>query len=383
MENKRKLMFEMIQESYERRKKQIDDRLHELQLQQKEDEEQLMNVSQTLYGTPFIDKPRGILATIRLIIVLAIVAISEWPLNAAAFEIFERPQMETYAMSIGFGLLIAIFAHFSGYSLKRFVANKKSYFIIIGMFLLIAAIVALYITSSLRFNYLTEMGGKPLAIWIFTVFSSIIFFVGVAASFFHISSVQNLQTEKSYKSKYKMYSKRGEKVKDLEKQLDRLYKEYQLNLSDEGMIAGEKKRRDFMAEEIAKKADPNYAAAEKEALYQAEVKAKNEAEEKEIMFKSQSSSFESNLICFNEFFEKTCQIQDKGEKAQRLNQLADTMVPSLSNIIYGPSGMIVNYPENEEGGKLINYAKKELRRLQNEIKNEIQKMKEVSDEKIN
>jgi cation transport ATPase len=189
----------------------------QLLLEKNQREIGLMKMSQDIYGTPYPKKPSP-WKMFWLFLALLVVAGIEYPLNAAAFEKFERPQNETLLMAIAFGIIIAIFAECAGYGFKRYVVSKKVPNLVISIFAVSAGLVGLYIAAKLRFEYLTEMGGEPMPVLMQFFFSSIFFLAGAIVAYFFTSSARNLHAESAYKGEFKRLGQIEKSLKNLEAQ---------------------------------------------------------------------------------------------------------------------------------------------------------------------
>lgn len=230
-------MLTVLTESYQIKRQPIVHQIGELENKRRSQESTLMTISQEVYGTPHLQNKQTLWPTIILMIALIMVGFSEWPLNSAAFETFELSQKLTYWIAFAFGMVMAILAHLSGYTLKRSVSSKQWYMGVLALTLITGSVLALYILSGLRYGYLTEMSGHDaLSPILQTIVTGIIFFVGVVASFLHTSSAKNLASEKAYKVKYTEYLKNEAKITELELRLSQLDSDHANKLENESSV---------------------------------------------------------------------------------------------------------------------------------------------------
>lgn len=237
----------------------------------------LTEMSQEMYGTPHFQEDSNFFAKhLWWIAILAVVAIIEIPLNSMAFEIFDRTQSETRWMAIGFGLFVAVIAHFTGYTFKRYTANKKTSYLIIGLACLIVSAFGLYTVAGFRVQYRAEMNmGLNMSQFAQAGFAFIIYFAGVVASFFHTSSVSNLQAEK-------VFNKKLESLRRLKLQLTKL---------------NDEKTKLDLAED--KELD-NFVTVVAEQAKQADLRETRELNQKEQNFKTAYHEFNSIIDRINE-----------------------------------------------------------------------------------
>ncbi len=288
-------MLAVLTQSYQTRRQPLEQQLEALKEKRGNQESTLMAISQDVYGTPHLQNKHSLWPTIILVIALLMVGFSEWPLNSAAFETFELSQNLTYWIAFAFGMVMAILAHLSGYTLKRSIAAKQTYMAVLAFVLIIGSILALYILSGLRFTYLTEMSGHDaLSPVLQTIVTGIIFFVGVTASFLHTSSARNTEAEKSYKAKYAEYEKTQNQITELESKISILDDEHSRKLEDESKVWEEQERMVQRRSSLIENAEIVPITKEKEPKIDIENK---DTPEKETYFRSDLSI---------EHFKKSC-----------------------------------------------------------------------------
>lgn len=162
-------------------------------------------MSKELYGREEFTLAKSWLNHVLWLAALLVVATLEIPTNSGGFEIFNRSQNQTTAMAVFFGVIIAILSHFTGFSFKRAVAEKKygqnTGSFTRGIIFLIVAGSMLWFIAGFRVSYMLKMGfEQEISQFTQAGFAMGIFFVGAIASFFHTSAVKELELEKTFKN---------------------------------------------------------------------------------------------------------------------------------------------------------------------------------------
>ncbi len=244
----------------------------------------LAKMSKELFGTENFTEKKSFWPHVLLFLILLLVAGIEIPVNAMSFEIFDRNPEETQIMAIGFGFLIAVLAHFTGFSLKRAFSGEKNFYFIFFACIIIAGF-AFYTTASFRLQYAEIMhrnGVLKFGQQFF--FGVVMYIVGAIASFFHTSGVKNSNLEKVFKAE--LNNLRSTKI-DLAKNVakrDQLRKQYAL---DKAAIEQAK------IDEIKQENEENKKIAKNEA--DQNEKSKNTAIEMRAEFEEISKKFDIDL----------------------------------------------------------------------------------------
>ncbi len=190
----------------------------------------LAKMCKELYGHENFSATTKFWKTIIWILGLITVAAFEIPTNSGGFEIFNRTQSQTTFMASAFGIIMAIFSHFTGYCLKRALVEKKhkknESSATIAAILLIVSFGLFWFIAGFRILYMNKMGYAHTSQGAQAWFAMFVFLFGVVCSFMHTTSAKDVELDKVFRSELRSLHKLQSLAKKLSNEKDAISKQH-------------------------------------------------------------------------------------------------------------------------------------------------------------
>lgn len=218
----------------------LDQRSKAVQIDIKTNENELRNLSQSLYNSSSIHKPIWfiweILSNWGYIATLALIAFAEMPLNRVIFQLLGEGRNFTTMLALAVGVLIAFLSHITGHFLHKTKGeNRKkaySWVIVISLFAFVGILSG--VIGYLRSMYFVEMNQEESVNPYIMGFLNFLFYIGgvVIAYLYADTNRLSKADKKSYRMKYNEWHNLKQSKKQLQEKYDDVDKAFNTELDN-------------------------------------------------------------------------------------------------------------------------------------------------------